>query len=472
MYFKQIFDKKLAQYSYVIGCQATGEAIVIDPMRDVDQYHELAKKEGLQITAAADTHIHADYVSGLRELAEQGVNIYASDEGGADWKYEWLIDSDYNYRLTTEGDTFSVGNIKFDVLHTPGHTPESVSFLVTDRAATDKPMGILTGDFVFVGDVGRPDLLETAAGQEGAMKPAAQELYKSVEEFKDLPEYLQVWPGHGSGSACGKALGAVPESTVGYELRFSPAFKAATSENEFVDFILDGQPEPPLYFGRMKKVNKEGPAVLGTLPQPEKMSITNITEREGLIIDTREAEHYMNGHLPGALLAILDSNFNTIAGSYADAEEEIYLIIDEQHLEEAVRDLVRVGLDHIVGYATPQMLSNWDHDLSTITAIDFDAVEQLRNQEGAQVLDVRKATEFAESNVPGAINIAHTRLADHLDELPRDKTLLVHCAGGTRASYASGLLTKEGFNVQWVDDLFANWQQQHGNKVSKQTTEK
>lgn len=156
MYFKQIFDEKLSQYAYLIGCQASGEAIIIDPLRDVDQYHKLAEKEGLELTAAADTHIHADYVSGLRELAEQGVKVYASDEGGSDWKYEWLIDSDYNYELLTGGDAFSIGNIKFDVLHTPGHTPESVSFLVTDGAATDEPLGVLTGDFVFVGDVGRP----------------------------------------------------------------------------------------------------------------------------------------------------------------------------------------------------------------------------------------------------------------------------------------------------------------------------
>lgn len=461
MYFKQIYDKKLAQYAYLVGCQATGEAIIIDPMRDVDQYYELAEKEGLEITAAADTHIHADYISGLRELAERGVKVYGSDEGDADWKYEWLIGSDYNYELVTEGDTFSIGNIKFDVVHTPGHTPESVSILVTDGAATNEPMGILTGDFVFVGDVGRPDLLETAAGQKGAMKPAAKELFESVEQFKNLPEYLQVWPAHGSGSACGKALGAVPESTVGYELRFSPAFKAATSENEFVDFILEGQPEPPLYFGRMKKVNKEGPAVLGTLPKPEKMSITDLTESGGLIIDTREAEHFMNGHLEGSLLATFDGNFNTVAGSYADEDEDIYLIIDEQNLDEAVRDLVRVGLDNIKGYATPQMLSNWDKDLASVDAIDFDALEQLRTDENVQVVDVRKATEYAEGNVPNAINIAHTRLADELDQLPKDKTLLVHCGSGQRASYASGLLTKEGFRVKWVNDLFSNWEEKY-----------
>lgn len=471
MYFKQIFDKKLAQYAYLIGCQANGEAIVIDPMRDVDQYHEIAEKEGLKITAAADTHIHADYVSGLRELAEQGVKVYGSDEGDADWKYEWLMDSNYNYELVTEGASFSIGNIKFDVIHTPGHTPESVSFLVTDGAATDEPMGILTGDFVFVGDVGRPDLLETAAGHKGAMKPAAQELFKSVEQFKNLPEYLQVWPAHGSGSACGKALGAVPESTVGYELRFSPAFKAATSENKFVDFILDGQPEPPLYFGRMKKVNKIGPAVLGTLLKPKKVSITDITKSEGVIIDAREGKHFMNGHLEGSLLATFDANFNTIAGSYANADDDIYLIIDEEDLEEAVRDLVRVGLDNIKGYATPQMLSNWDHDLASIEAIDVDAMEQLRKEENAQVLDVRKATEYAEGNVPNAINIAHTRLANELDQLPKDKELLVHCGSGQRASYASGLLAKEGFRVKWVDDLFSNWEQKYA-QAEKATVSK
>ena len=467
MYFKQLYDNKLAQYSYLIGCQATGEAVVVDPMRDVDQYYQLADEEGLEITAAVDTHIHADYISGLREFAAKGVKVYASDEGDADWKYEWLLDSDYNYQLITDGDRFSLGNIKFDVVHTPGHTPESISILVTDGAMTDQPMGILSGDFVFVGDVGRPDLLETAAGQEGAMKPAARELYKSVKDFEELPEYLQVWPAHGSGSACGKALGAIPESTVGYELRFSPAFKAATSENEFVDFILDGQPEPPLYFGRMKKVNKEGPAVFGDLPKPEKLSITDIVKQKGVIVDSREAEFFMDGHLEGSLLATFDKNFNTIVGSYADAEQDIYLIIDESHLEEAVRDLLRVGIDNIKGYATPQMLSNWDQDLATVEAIDFDGVEELRKDENTQVLDVRKATEYAEGHIPGSINIAHTRLADHLDELPTDKTLLVHCAGGTRASYASGLLDKHGFDVQWVDDDFSEWEAEHGQKAQQ-----
>jgi len=465
MFFKQIFDKKLAQYAYIIGCQGTGEAIVVDPMRDIDQYYEIAEKEDLEIVAAADTHIHADYVSGLRELADRGVKVYASDEGDKDWKYEWLLDSDYDYELVTEGDSFSLGNIKFDVVHTPGHTPESISFLVTDGAATNEPMGILTGDFVFVGDIGRPDLLETAAGQEGSMTPAAKELFKSVEEFKNLPEYLQVWPAHGSGSACGKALGAVPESTVGYELRFSPAFKASGSEDEFVNFILSGQPEPPLYFGRMKKVNREGPAVLGNPPKPEKMSIDEIIEADGQIVDTRAAEDFMTGHLKGALLATFDNNFNTIVGSYADAKQDIYLIIEEENLDEAVKDLIRVGVDHIKGYVTPQVFSEWDGSLETIETIDFDTAEKNRAKENIAVLDVRKATEFAEGHLPDAVNIAHTRLAAQLDNVPKGKQLLVHCGSGTRASYACGLLAKEGFDVQWVNDEIDNWKQKYGTEA-------
>src|SRR5699024_10096098 len=330
--------------------------------------------------------------------------------------------------------------------------------LVTDGAATDQPMGILTGDFVFVGDVGRPDLLETAAGQEGAMKPAAKELFQSVEAFKRLPEYLKVWPAHGAGSACGKALGAVPDSTVGYELKFSPAFKASGSEQEFVDFILDGQPEPPLYFGRMKRQNRDGAAVLGRLPEPEKLPIDQIIDRGSVLVDTRDSRDFMKGHISGSLLASFDKNFNTIVGSYVDAGSDIYLIISEASLEQAVRDLVRVGLDNIKGYATPAELKDWDGKLERIEAISFDEVSKHKDDADVQVLDVRKATEYAEGNVPGAINIAHTRLADHLDELPKDKQLYVHCGSGQRASYASGLLARNGFNVQWVDDMFTNWE--------------
>lgn len=459
MFFKQIFERKLAQYAYLIGCQASGDAIIIDPMRDIDQYTELAEQEELRIVAATETHIHADFLSGLREFAEQGVKVYASDEGDKDWKYEWLKGSGYDYGFLYDGDEFSVGNIKFRIKHTPGHTPEHISFLVTDGAAADEPMGMLSGDFIFVGDVGRPDLLESAAGQIGSMKTSAQTLYQSVEKFKTMPGYLQVWPGHGAGSACGKALGAVPESTVGYELKFNNSIKAADSEQHFVDYILEGQPEPPLYFARMKRDNKKGPKILKGLPEPEKLSIDEILQagakKNAVILDTREKLEFMRGHLPGSLLSPMDKQFNTTAGSYIREDEHIYLVIEEEHLEEAVRDLIRVGLDHIQGYATPDDLKRFAAEggkLHTIETIDFDEAAAFMKDPDYSILDVRKASEFEEGHLEGAENIAHTRLLDREEELPIDKTLLVHCRTGIRASVASALLVRDGFRVKYIND--------------------
>lgn len=459
MYFKQIFEEKLAQYAYLIGCQATGDAIIIDPMRDIDQYVKLAQQEGLNIVAATETHIHADFLSGLREFAEQGVKVYASDEGDEEWKYEWLKGSGYDYGFLYDGDEFPVGNIKFRVKHTPGHTPEHISFLVTDGAAADEPMGMLSGDFIFVGDVGRPDLLESAAGQMGSMQSSAKTLYKSVEEFKSMPDYLQVWPGHGAGSACGKALAAVPESTVGYELRFNNSIKASDSEQHFVDYILEGQPEPPLYFARMKRDNKKGPVVLKKLPEPKKLSVDEIlqasAEKDAVILDTREKLEFMRGHLPGSLLSPMDKQFNTTAGSYIRENEHIYLIIEEEYLEEAVRDLIRVGLDYIKGYATPRDLEQFVEgrgELKTIETIDFNEAEDFMKDPDYRILDVRRSSEFAEGHLEGAENIAHTRLPDREGELPKDKTLLVHCRTGVRASVASALLTRDGFTVKYIND--------------------
>lgn len=459
MYFKQIFEEKLAQYAYLIGCQATGEAIVIDPMRDIDQYVQLAQKEGLNIVAATETHIHADFLSGLREFAEQGIKVYASDEGNKDWKYEWLKDSGYDYGFLYDGDEFPVGNIIFKVRHTPGHTPEHISFLVTDGAAASEPMGMLSGDFVFVGDVGRPDLLESAAGQVGSMQTSAKTLYRSVEKFKSMPEYLQLWPGHGAGSACGKALGAVPESTVGYELRFNNSILAAENEQQFVDYILEGQPEPPLYFARMKRDNRKGPKVLGKLPEPSAMSIRELvkqgTRKDAVILDTRDRLDFMNAHLKGSLLSPMDKQFNTTAGSYIKDEEEIYLIVEKAKLEEAVRDLIRIGLDNIKGYATPDELLSYAekrNELQSIEIIDFKQTEQMMSDSENRILDVRKASEFKEGHLQGATNIAHTRLLEREEELPKDKTLLVHCKSGYRASVASALLHRDGYRVKYIDD--------------------
>ncbi|MDR9418616.1 rhodanese-like domain-containing protein [Gracilimonas sp.] len=465
MYFKQFFDERLAQYAYMIGCQANGTAIVIDPMRDIDQYIEHAASQNLNIVGAADTHIHADYISGLREFAERGVKVYASDEGDKDWKYEWLIDSDYDFELLKDGDEFSIGNITFKAWHTPGHTPEHLSYFITDGAAADEPMGIATGDFVFVGDVGRPDLLESAAGQANVMEPSARTLYKTVEDFKSIPEYMQIWPGHGAGSACGKALGAIPETTVGYELRYNNSIKSATSEDDFVKFILEGQPEPPLYFARMKRDNKIGPKILKGLPQPKHLNMNELKKladnTEVALVDTRERDEFSEGHIPGSLLSPLNKQFNTVAGSYITEDEDIYLIVEEHRVKEAVRDLYRIGFDNIVGFVTPTDLDHYKEQggkLKTITVQKFDDIDQYVGNDDYQILDVRKASEYEEEgNVEGAQNIAHTRLLPRMKEVPSERKIIVHCQAGGRSAVAAALLQRNGYDVVLIDDEWENY---------------
>ncbi len=466
MFFRQIVDEKLAQHAYLVGCQRTRQALIIDPERDVDRYIAIARREGLRVTATAETHIHADFLSGCRELVERyGCRAFLSAEGGPDWQYEWAAGHD-SVTLLRGGDRFAVGGIGFQALHTPGHTPEHISFLITDRGSgADGPMGMVSGDFVFVGDLGRPDLLESAAGHAGEMEPSARRLYGSALGVFDLPDYLRIWPGHGAGSACGKALGAIPDTTAGYEKRFSPALAAVKrGEDAFVSYILDGQPEPPQYFGRMKEENRRGPALLGSLPRPRRLTGSELqaaaARRGTTVVDTRSDRlGYYAGHIRGSLYAPLNNSFPTIAGCYLDPASAIVLICAEGQLEEAVRDLVRIGIDRVTGWASPGELASCraeGAELASIEVIDFDEVDRRRGDPAVQVLDVRRATEFAEGRVDGACNIAHTRLAGRIGELPRDKRLLVHCLSGARASAAASFLAAQGFQVSAVNDLFSH----------------
>ncbi len=457
MLFRQIYDTSLAQYAYLVGCQRTGEALVIDPQRDIDRYLELAAAEEVRITAVTETHIHADFLSGARQLAARhGATAYLSAEGGADWSYAWPAGEGQQVRLLRHGDRFAVGNIEIEAVHTPGHTPEHLSFLVTDRGGgAAEPMGLASGDFVFVGDLGRPDLLETAAGQVGAMEPAARRLCRSARSFLELPDYLQVWPGHGAGSACGKALGAVPGSTVGYEKRYNAALRAAGDESLFVASILEGQPEPPLYFGRMKRQNRAGAPLYGELPRPPRLGAARLHGTDGVVLDTRcDRAAFMAAHLPGSLYTPLDRSFPTTAGCYVEADTPIVLIVEPEGLDEAVRGLIRIGLDDIVGWAAPQDLAALAGELAAIERLDFAAVRGERP--APWLLDVRRRSEFDLAHLPGASNVAHTRLSEHLGELPRDRRLAVHCATGARAAAASALLAARGFRVAYVDDDFSN----------------
>ncbi|NKB89722.1 MAG: MBL fold metallo-hydrolase [Acidobacteria bacterium] len=455
MFFRRVTDNELAQYAYLIGCQRTGEAIIFDPERDIDRYVELARRDGLRIVAAAETHIHADFLSGARQFASQhGVKLYLSSEGGSDWQSRWASDGDYDVCLLKDGDVFGVGNIEFKALHTPGHTPEHMAFLVTDRGGNaDTPMGILSGDFVFVGDLGRPDLLETAAGVTDAMRPSAERLHASTAGFLELPDHLQVWPAHGAGSACGKALGAVPVSTVGYERRYSPALASAQGGvDAFVDFILADQPEPPLYFARMKALNRDGAPVLDGLPKPPHVAIDELGAADTVVLDTRgDRATFMAGHLAGSVYAPLDKSFPTIAGSYVEPEREgVFLVIGAADVDRAVRQLVRIGIDDIRGFVEPTQLS--DAALSVIPRVDFASAASM----DGSVLDVRRASEFNAGHVAGAVNVAHTRLIPRLGEVPSEGPVLVHCRSGARASSAASFLARRGFDAVHVDDNYAD----------------
>ncbi len=469
MLFKLIYDDSLAQAAYLIGCQRTGEALIIDPERDIDRYTKIAAAEKLRITAITETHIHADFLSGTRELAEAtGAKVYLSDCGPADWKYQWLDQKQgggrYNSQLLRDGDTFKVGNIEVKAIHTPGHTPEHICFQITDRGGgVSEPMGIISGDFVFVGDVGRPDLLETAAGVKGAGDEAARQLYKSVRAFSALPDYLQLWPGHGAGSACGKALGAVPQSTVGYEKRFNPALRAAGSEAAFLGYVLEGQPEPPLYFARMKRLNKSGPPLLGALPKPRELNAEELRNRDGrttAILDTRPWSAFKTGHVAGALHCPLNSNFTAVAGSYIGEREPITLICNADQVDAAVRALVRIGLDAVGSFATPANLDAFraDGKLVATPEIDVNTLKQRMDNGEAFVLDVRRASEYNEGHIEGSTNIAHTRLLSRLNDVPRGRPILVHCQGGTRSAFAAAMLERAGLNAANVAGGFGAWE--------------
>ncbi len=465
MLLRQIADEKLAQYAYLVGCQKTGEAALFDPERDIDRYLVLADHLDLRIAAVVETHIHADFLSGAREFAArgQGVTVYLSDEGDSEWKSEWAKGGCYRVKLVRNGDRFRVGGIEIRAWHTPGHTPEHLSYLVVDQGGgVQEPMGLLSGDFVFVGDVGRPDLLESAAGIVGAMKPSAHRLFDSTRSFLDLPDHLQVWPAHGAGSACGKSLGAVPQSTVGYERRFSPALVAAQrSENDFVDFILSGQPEPPLYFARMKRLNRDGVPVLGELPKPVALTAERVAalagSQETTVIDTRDDHRaFLAGHLAGSIHAPLDARFPSFAGSLVDPDQSIVLIADVERIDEAIRDSIRIGLDRIVGYAPPTTLLA-SGVLRQTESIDYDEAERRRDSDGTFTLDVRRSIEHQSDHWPGSTNIPHTRLASRLAEIPGGQEILVHCATGVRAAAAVSLLEREGYRVVHVRGDFDAW---------------
>ena len=454
MYFQRFFEPKLAIASYLVGSQKTGEAIVIDATREIDQYVDAAAAVGLTIAYATETHIHADYVSGTRALAART---------GAQALLPALGEYGFPGQPLADGDRIMIGEVRLDVMHTPGHTPEHVIFVLTDGGAS-RPWGALTGDFVFVGDVGRPDLLERAANVIGTADSGARALFASLRRFRSLPVDLQIWPGHGAGSACGKALGAMPATTLGYELATNWAFRQ-TDEDAFVREILSGQPEPPRYFAIMKRVNRAGPDRESTVPRPPRMpdaALGPLLETQATIVDLRRADAFAAGHVPGTINVPLTRAFPTWAGSVLPYDADIYLIGDDERATiQATHDLFLIGLDRVAGRFTRQVIEHWHAaggTLGAVPQIDARGLADLIATGAVTVLDVRDEGEWNSGHIAEAIHVPLATLAARLDQVPRGRPIVVHCQAGSRSAIAASVLIAAGVpNVRNMPGGIAAW---------------
>ena len=465
MFFKQFYEPRLAQYSYLIACPASGEALVVDPLRDFDRYLAEAEAQRIRITHVAETHIHADFLSGAWGLAQAtGAELLLSDEGGPDWLYA------FPHVGLRDGDVFQVGNVQVEVLHTPGHTPEHLTFLITDKAAQNEPVMLLTGDFLFVGDVGRPDLLELAAGVQGTSEPMAKLMYRSLQRIKNLPDHVSLFPGHGAGSACGKALGAIPSSTLGYEKRTNWALQPM-DEAAFVARLLEDQPDPPHYFANMKRWNRSGEKAQGWLSWPRRLSVQEIERMAdtAFLVDTREKRAFAGGHIPGSINIQNIRLFTTWAGWLLDYEKPIILIASESDVFELVRALYRIGLDQVAGFFPDvEYWRRTGHPLVELKQITVEALDRaLQSAEDILVVDVRESAEYIGGHIPGAISLPGGRLPERMRDLPKTKPLVMYCGSGDRSCIAASLLQREGFeNVLNLADGFQAWNRS-GNPIDK-----
>lgn len=460
MLLERIYDKDLSQAGYLIACQSTGEALVVDAGRDVRRYLDLVASHGLTISAVTETHIHADYLSGTRELAEAtGAQMYVSGEGGDDWQYG------FDATRLNHDDVVTLGNVTIRAVHTPGHTPEHLSLLVTDGAFADEPGYLLTGDFVFAGDLGRPDLLDEAAGGssdgEDTRYEGARQIFASLrDQFLTLPDYVQVFPGHGAGSACGKSLGALPSTSVGYERRHAwwGGYLADDDEEGFVAELLDGQPDAPAYFGRMKRQNRDGPALLGPLDAPALWDNTALAEAldedRVVVVDTRPHDRVHTGTVVGALNVPSPQKAASFGAWAYDPEREsrgLVLLAEDQDQATEFRDhMLRVGIDTVEGYTT-------DFDGLPTKTPEVVPPRELEGLGADLVLDVRNSSEHEDGHIPGSKQLSAGRVLWNLEELPEDGLIVTYCQTGARNSVAASTLRSNGYRVAELEGSYAGW---------------
>jgi hydroxyacylglutathione hydrolase len=448
MFFHQRFIPGLAIASYMVGDEKAREVAVIDPTRDVEEYVEVAKREGLRITHVLETHVHADYVSGSRELkARLGgePQVHSSGMGGKEWT------PPYADHVVKDGDEVRLGSVRLKAVHTPGHTPEHLTWALYDDARSGEvPWLLFTGDFLFVGDVGRPDLLG-----EAARKELAHQLYRSVfRTLPPLPDFTEIFPGHGAGSLCGKAIGSRRSSTIGYERRFNPALREMPEE-QWTATLLKGMPLAPPYFRRMKAVNAAGPAVLGhERPGQRRFTASQVHERlceHCLVLDVRPKEAFAAAHVPGAINIPLGPNLPTWAGWVLPYDKHILIVPSSPaDVPEVVTHLTRVGLDDVQGYMEDGMdaWENHGFEIGQLESVSARSLAERLRGGAAQrpfVLDVRSESEWDAGHVEGANHIHGGVLKDRFSEVPKDRPVAVICGSGYRGSIAASFLKSNGY---------------------------
>jgi len=464
MLFRRFYDENLAQASYLIACEKTREAVVIDPNADVGLYTRAAGADRVHIAHVTETHIHADFVSGARALAATaGATLHLSGEGKSEWAYS--ADALKSVNVLRDGAGFDVGRVRVSARHMPGHTPEHMIFLVSDLERGEEPVGAITGDFVFVGDVGRPDLLERAAGQEGTMEQSARQLFQSLKKFQTAPDHLQIWPGHGAGSACGKSLGAMPQSTLGYEKMFNWAF-AEQSEDAFVSKVLENQPVPPRYFALMKRINRTG-AELPKTVSPKYLGFEELEDAlagKATIVDCRPTQKFAAGHVPGMLNIPLGKSFLNWMGALVPENGDLYLITEadsDEAVKSILHNLCKIGVTHVPGIFRSDVIHEWQShhtNLEKVAQLDPAGLSKLANGDQVQIVDVRSPEEWSKGHVPGAKHIPLAALPDKIGELDRSAPIVVHCKGGSRSAIATSLLQSHGIaNVSNLAGGYEAW---------------
>ena len=452
MKFTQYYLDCLSQASYLIGDETTGRAIVVDPRRDIDEYVRDATEAGLVIELVIETHFHADFLSGHLELA---------DATGAEIGYSSVAVTEFPSRKLADGERISLGDVQLEIRHTPGHTPESISVVVWEHADDAVPYGVLTGDALFIGDVGRPDLLASLGFTRDEL---ADQLYDSLHgKLLTLPDATRVFPAHGAGSACGKNLSTETWSTIGNQ-RVENYALLAPDKQTFVDLVTEGQPPAPAYFVYDAVLNRKDRPLLDETAPLRPLTIDDamsLVEAGAFLLDGRTPEEFAHGHLVGSINVGLEGRYAEFAGSVVPTDADIVLVVDPGFELEARNRLGRIGFDRVVGALEDPLGVMADapertQRASRLTVLEF---EQRRTEiEGVQIVDIRNPGEVALGGVPGATAIPVGQLPARVDELDPSVPTVVYCAGGYRSSVAASLLRLRGFDD--VSDLvggFGAW---------------